>query len=254
MQRRVGPADLSGNGDSAHAHERYSLVLASERYSLVLASDYRVDNIERMWSSIAQHRTQLTGLGAHHVVLYVSIAEPDRVLMTIGLRHHRPVNELLRSPVLFEWFDMAGVNNIPAIFAGRVVEKIDLTSGRPETVPAGVVVGAVSAVGDVDALMSGVRTGLDRLATAGVRKLWIYRAIDDTTEILTLLQVDSAEAAQRWIERPDAAAAWMPGPATTPIARRTEEEPGAETPPGTGAYPDIFVGQLANIMSTEATR
>lgn len=245
MLRSTGPADLSDNGSDAHDHQWYSLVLAS---------DYRVDDIERMWSAIAQHRTRLSDLGAHHVLLYVSIAEPERVLMTIGLRNHRPVAELLRSPLFFEWFDIAGVDDIPAIFAGRVVEKIDLAPNNCAAAPSGVVIGAVSAVGDVDALMAKVRIGRDRFARAGVRKIWVYRAVDDGSEILTLLEVDDAETAQRWTDRPDAIAEWMPGLTGARSVRQSENAAGTATPPGTGAYPSIFVGQLANIMSTEATR
>lgn len=244
MQRSTGPVDPSGSGNSVHDHRWYSLVLAS---------DYRVDDIERMWSTITQHRAQLCDLGAHHVVLYASITEPDRVLVTVGLRNYRPINELLRSPLFFEWFDMAGVNDIPAIFAGRMVEKIDLTPNEQNTSPSGVVIGAVSAVGDVDELMGKLHDGRDRFSRAGVHKLWIYRAVDDGNEILTLLQVDSAETARRWVDRPDPAAEWMPSLATTDgISRSVDARD--ETPPGTGAYPSVFIGQLANIMRTEATR
>jgi hypothetical protein len=222
----------------------------NELHSLVLASDYRVDDTERMWSLIEQHRSQLADLGAHHVVLYVSTREPDRVLVTIGLRHRQPVKELLRSPVMFKWFDMAGVNDIPAIFAGEVVEKIDLGASGAET---GVIVGAVSPVDDVAELMVKVHGGLDRFTDAGVCKLWIYRALDDGREVLTLLQLDSLEAAQRWVDQPDTAAEWMPHSATMRAAGRTDEV-GNKTRSGTGAYPSPFVGHLAHVMSTETVR
>ncbi|MGH3563055.1 MAG: fatty-acid--CoA ligase, partial [Mycobacterium sp.] len=91
--------------------------------SLVLALDYRVNGVERRWASIHERTARLAGIGAHHVVLYVSISEPDRVLVTMGIRHRSSVTEVLRSPALFEWFDMDGVDDIPAIFAGEVLEK-----------------------------------------------------------------------------------------------------------------------------------
>lgn len=210
-------------------------------YSLVLASDYRVDNIDRMWSSIKDRQAELAGVGAHHVVLYVALGEPDRVLVTMGIRHRRSIEELLRSPVMFEWFDMAGVNNIPAIFAGAVVEKIDLASREPEKIPGGVIVGTVSTVGDVTELMLKVRSGLDRFARAGVGKIWIYRAFDDEHEVLTLLQFDSTGAARRWIDQPDAAAQWMPRPARLRAAEQSALDP------------KLFVGKLENILSMEAT-
>jgi hypothetical protein len=211
-------------------------------YSLVLASDYRVDDIDRMWSSIKDHRAELAGLGAHHVVVYVGVGEPDRVLVTMGIRHRRSIEELLRSPVMFEWFDMAGVNDIPAIFAGTVVEKIALASDEPEAIPGGVVVGTVSTVGDVADLMVKVRCRLDRFARAGVRKIWVYRAFDDEHEVLTLLQFDDTEAARRWIGQPDAAAEWMPRPPTVRLVEDRDREPG------------LFLGKLENILTMEATR
>lgn len=224
-----------------------------ELHSLVLASDYRVDDVGRMWSLIEDHRPQLADIGAHHVVLYVSICDPERVLVTIGVRHRKPISELLRSPAIFEWFDMAGVDDIPAIFAGEVVEKIDLTAGEAGAEPAGVIVGAVSAVSDVAEMMTKVHSGLPRFREAGVRKLWVYRAFDDGQEVLTLLEVDGLRTARSWIDHPDAAAEWMSGPATMRAAWRPEVgEPGGRPRAGTGAYPSLFVGTLAHVMSIEA--
>jgi hypothetical protein len=199
------------------------------RRSLVLASDYRLDDVERMWSSMKDDYSPLVGIGAHHVVLYTSIREPNRVLVTIGIRHDASVAELLRSPAVFDWFDRAGVNDIPAIFAGEVLEKIDLAASETDTA-AGVIVGAVSSVADVSELMNRVHDGLERFRDAGMRKLWVYRAIDDGQEVMTLLEIDSVASAQRWIDHPDAAAEWM-------------------SSPGIGGYPRLFVGKLAHVMN-----
>lgn len=216
-------------------------------HSLVLALDYRVDDAAAMWSLIEQHRPQLAGLGAHHVVLYVSIREPERVLVTIGVRHRKPIQELLRSPAMFEWFDMVGVHDIPAIFAGEVVEKIDLGDCGARAEPAGVIVGAVSVVSDVAEMMTKVHGALERFREGGVRKLWVYRAFDDGQEVLTLLQVDGVQAAQNWIDHPDADAEWMWGAATM----RADANDG-RTQARTAAYPSLFVGTLADVMSLEA--
>lgn len=211
--RRVGS---SGNGVSHR----------TDPHSLVLALDYRVDDVDRTWSLIRDDHAPLLSLGARHAVLYTSAFETDRVLVTIGLRHSASVKELLRSPAVFEWFDRSGVNDLPAIFAGEVREKIDLTSPGPQQPGSEVIVGVVSTVADPADLLAKVHRGLDRFAGAGVRKLWMYQAVDDGNEVMTLLEIDTAASAQRWIDHPDTAAEWMTGS-------------------GVAGYPRPFVGKLA---------
>ncbi|MEB3022051.1 fatty-acid--CoA ligase [[Mycobacterium] crassicus] len=217
----------------------------TDPHSLVLALDYQVDDVERTWSLIRDDHSPLVALGARHAVLYTSAFEPKRVLVTIGLRHRISVKELLRSPAVFEWFDRSGVNDLPAIFAGEVREKINLTPPDPEepgsrggssfgsppsslAKPPGseVIVGVVSTVADPEDLMTKVHGGLDRFANAGVRKVWVYQAVDDGREVMTLLEIDSAASAQRWMDHPDTAAEWMTGV-------------------GMGGYPKPFVGEFA---------
>lgn len=198
-------------------------------HSLVLALDYRVDDVDRTWSLIQQDHSPLVDLGARHAVLYTSPFEPDRVLVTIGLRHRVSVKELLRSPAVFEWFDRCGVNDLPAIFAGEVAEKINVAQSDAEQDGSEVIVGAVATVADLAGLMAKVHAGLNRFAGAGVRKVWIYQAVDDGHEVMTLLEIDSAASAQRWIDHPDAAAEWMSGI-------------------GIGGYPRPFVGKFATTV------
>ncbi len=127
-------------------------------HSLILAADYRVDDVEAMWLRLKSHRSILTELSAHHVVVYSSLWEPGRVLATVGIRNPNSVREVLRSPAIFEFFDASGVDDIPAVFAGEVVEKIDLAEPPPgEHAVASVIVGVVTAVEDVPALMDKVR-------------------------------------------------------------------------------------------------
>ena len=101
--------------------------------SLVLAADYRVPDFDHWWAALAGDLPRLPGLGAHHVVVYRSLQDASRVFVTIGVREREPVDALLRSPVMFSWFDSAGVDEIPPMFAGEVVEKLDLDprAGRP---------------------------------------------------------------------------------------------------------------------------
>lgn len=79
----------------------------NELHSLVLASDYRVDDIDRMWSLAEERRDVLAGIGAHHIVIYTSIYEPGRILATVGIHHRLSVSEVVRSPAIFEWFDLS---------------------------------------------------------------------------------------------------------------------------------------------------
>ena len=94
--------------------------------SLVLAADYRVPDFDHWWAALAAGLPRLPGLGAHHVVVYRSLEDASRVFVTIGFRERPPVDALLRSPLMFSWFDSAGVDELPPMFAGEVVEKLDL--------------------------------------------------------------------------------------------------------------------------------
>src|SRR5882757_3909279 len=168
-----------------------------ELHSLILAADFSVDDVESMWSSISARQDHLAGMAAHHVVVYKSIWEPGRVLVTIGIRHPNSVRDVLRSPAIFELFDVSGVDDIPAIFAGEVIEKIDLYDPSPDDVVAGVIVGVVTAVEDVATLMVKVHSAVDQFKRAGVRKIWVYRAFDDGQEVLILQEIDDEISARR---------------------------------------------------------
>jgi hypothetical protein len=201
-------------------------------HSFILACDYRVDDVDRMWDWIKKHREGLAAIGAHHVVVYTSIWDPHRVLVTIGIRNVRSMREVLRSPAIFEWFDISGAEDIPPIFGGEVVEKIDLYAPSPEEHVGRVVVGVMSSVEDVSTLMVKVHDGLERFERGGVRKIWVYRALDDGHEVMILQEMSDELAAQEWIEHPDAAAEWMSNA-------------------GLGAYPTQFVGKFAHLMSID---
>jgi hypothetical protein len=203
-----------------------------ELHSLILACDFRVDDVDRMWKWLKKHRDGLAAIGAHHVVLYRSIWEPRRVLVTIGIRQARSIRDVLRSPEIFEWFDISGADDIPPIFGGEVVEKIDLYEPSPQDHVGRVIVGVMSAVDDVSALMVKVHDGLERFKRSGVRKIWVYRALDDGREVMILQEIEDEVAARQWIEHPDAAAEWMSNA-------------------GLGAYPTQFVGKFSHLMSVD---
>ncbi len=199
-------------------------------HSFILACDFRVDDIDRMWEWLQRHRESLSAIGAHHVVVYESIWEPRRVFATIGIRNAHSMRDVLSSPALFEWFDISGADDIPPIFGGEVVEKIDLDGLSAEGHVGRVVVGVMSSVADVAELMVKIHDGLERFRKGGVRKIWVYRALDDGHEVLILQEIADEASARQWIEHPDAAAEWM-------------------TNAGMGAYPTRFVGRFAHLMS-----
>jgi hypothetical protein len=199
-------------------------------HSLILACDFRVDDVDRMWKWLKKRRDPLESIAAHHVVLYTSIWEPGRVLVTIGIRQAGSIRGLLRSPALFELFDISGADDIPPIFCGEVVEKIDLYGPSPEDEVGRVVVGVMSAVDDVSVLMDKVHDGIERFKRGGVRKVWVYQALDDGREVMILQEIEDELSARQWIDHPDAAAEWM-------------------SSAGLGAYPTQFVGRFAHLMS-----
>jgi hypothetical protein len=199
-----------------------------QAHSMVIASDYRVPNPERVWPLLQRRKSALAGIGAHHVLVYTSTHDYGRVLVTIGVRSREPIVELLRSRVFFDWFDAVGVEDIPAVFAGEIVERFEVSPPSNPEAP-GVVVAAIASVDDVSVLTEEVRAGLTRFAAAGVRKTWIFRAFDDGHEVMILQELDDEDRARRWIEHPDTAAPW--------IARA-----------GVGAYPPVFVGKFFDMM------
>jgi hypothetical protein len=195
---------------------------------MVIASDYRVPNPERVWPLIQRRESALAGIGAHHVLVYTSTHDHGRVLVTIGVRSREPIVELLRSRVFFDWFDAVGVEDIPAVFAGEIVERFNSSTSSQPTAP-GVVIAAIASVDNVSILTAEIRGALSRFQTAGIRETRVFKAFDDGHEVLILQEIDDEDAARRWIEHPDVVARWMTGA-------------------GVGAYPPLFVGKLVGMM------
>lgn len=201
-------------------------------HSMVIASDYRVPDPTRVWPLLERNKAALADIGAHHVLVYTSTHDHGRVLVMIGVHSREPIVELLRSRVFFDWFDEAGVEDIPAVFAGEIVERF---IAQPPNTPAapGVVVAAIASVNDVSLLTSELSTAIDRFTTAGIRKTWVFQAFDDDHEVLILQEFPDEGSAREWIDHPDAAAQWMSGA-------------------GIGAYPPLFVGRFFDMMRIEA--
>jgi hypothetical protein len=90
----------------------------------------------------------------------------------------------------------------------------------------------MSSVDDVPSLMDKVHDGLERFKRGGVRKIWVYQALDDGREVMILQEVADEVSARQWIDHPDAAAEWMSNA-------------------GFGAYPRQFVGKFAHLMTID---
>jgi heme-degrading monooxygenase HmoA len=203
-------------------------------HSMVIASDYRVPDPTRVWPLLDRNKSALADIGAHHVLVYTSTRDYGRVLVMIGVHSREPIVELLRSRVFFDWFDAVGVDDIPAVFAGEIIDRfVPVPPATPSTPAApGVMVAAIASVHDVSTLTAEVRLAMDRFTAAGIRKTWVFQAFDDDHEVLILQEFRDEESARQWIDHPDAAAQWMSGA-------------------GVGAYPPLFVGRLFDIMRIE---
>ncbi len=202
-----------------------------ETHSLVLTTDYRVPDPSRVWPLLQRRRDGLAALGAHHVFVYTSTTDRERVLVTIALRTREPVVELLRSRAFFEWFDAVGVEDLPAVFAGEMIERFDFVDDP--AAPPGVVVAGVMCVEDPATFRRHVRETRDLFLKAGIRRVRMFEAFDDPDEIMFLHELADEDSAQRWLQRPDIAAEWFSNA-------------------GVGAYPPLFIGRLVHMMRIES--
>ncbi|MEH3128780.1 MAG: fatty-acid--CoA ligase [Mycolicibacterium neoaurum] len=201
--------------------------------SLVLVSDYRVPDPSAVWMLLQRRSAALADMGVHHVLVYTSTTDSDRVLVILGIHAHEPVRDLLRSRVFFDWFDAVGVHDLPAVFAGELIERIDVDTDTHAAPP--VMVCLVTSVADIVQLNRRVREDAVTLRSAGVQRFWSFRALDDPHEVLLLQQVDDESSARRWLHESENAAVWL-----------------AEA--GVGAYPPVFIGRFLQMMTIEPTR
>jgi hypothetical protein len=146
----------------------------------------------------------------------------------IAVHAREPVLDLLRSRIFFEWFDAVGVEDIPAVFAGELIERLELSPDSLATVPE-VMVSVVTPVEHLTTLRTHVRETSDGMRLAGVRKLTMFSAFDNPLEVMMLLQIDDEEHAQHWLQHSGLAAEWL-------------------TKAGIGAYPPVFVGRLQSML------
>lgn len=198
--------------------------------SLVLVSDYRIPDPSAVWPLLQRRTDALADMGVHHVLVYTSTTDPERVLVILGIHAHEPVLDLLRSRVFFDWFDAVGVQDLPAVFAGELFERIDFDHDEHPAPP--VMVSMVTSVADIGELINRVKGAAQSFHASGVQRFWSFRALDDPHEVLILQQIDDELSARRWLHDSDDAADWL-----------------AEA--GVGAYPPVFIGQFQQMMRIE---
>ncbi|MEU0498852.1 fatty-acid--CoA ligase [Mycobacterium sp. NPDC006124] len=203
-------------------------------HSLVLASDHRATHPERVGTLLRRRQAALAEIGAHHVLVYASITDPERVLVVIAVHAREPLLDILHSRAVFEWFDAVGVDDIPAVFAGELVETLTVDATDPATVPE-VVVSMVTPVDDLEGLREHVNDRGAELLSAGVRRLTVFTALDDPLEVMMLLQIHDEAHAQHWLRYSDLASEWL-------------------TTAGVGAYPPVFVGRLHSLVRVDPRR
>lgn len=198
--------------------------------SLLLASTYRVSDVDQMWREVTSQTELLRQLRVRHVVVYTSSWDPRRVMVTVALRPDRPTQDFVRSPTLRTWFAAAGADELPAVFLGEIAQKITVRPDSETTLPDGVVIGAITAVTDVPRLMAEIDREKSRFDIAGVRRVWVYQAIDNHQEVLILQDCENLRNAQHWVDHPDKAAEWM-------------------SRAGIGVYPKVFIGTLTHRLT-----
>lgn len=200
--------------------------------SFVFAVEFAIAEPSRVWPVLAHHEDSLRDLGARYAFVYESIVEPGKVLVVIGVRTEQPLLNLLRSQSFFEWFDAVGIDDLPAVFAGEIIERFDI--GEPPEPGSEIVVAAVTPVDDVKTFTARVRESLSDFARTGIRRTLVYRAFDTPREVLFLQQLAREDNALNWVERSEIAAPWLAAA-------------------GVGAYPPVFVGRFLNAMRLAET-
>ena len=204
-------------------------------HSLVLASDYRVPDPKHVSPLLQRRQDGLANLGAHHALVYTSTTEPGRVLVVLAIHAREPVLDVMRSRVFFDYFDAVGVEDIPAVFAGELVERLDLVDEAPPAAPE-VMVSLIAPVQDVQRLLQLVHASTDGLRGAGVQKLLLFSAFDNPLEVMLMLHTDNEAHARSWLHDSDLAHEWLDRA-------------------GVGAYPPVFVGALQRMIRVgEASR
>jgi hypothetical protein len=196
---------------------------------VVLAAHYRVRDFSSWWASLAEVAPENL-IAARYLVVYRGLEDPNQVFVTVGVDDDRPVSQLLTSPDVLRWFDLGGVADLPPIFAGHVVEKLNLLDSPADFHGSSpVIVAGIVRMSDFDRYWELIRSAPRRLRKVGVTRYWAYRALDDPDEVMFLEEVETEDQALRWTRHRDAASAWF-------------------SQAGIGEYPPLFIGRIVQTI------
>ena len=199
--------------------------------ALVLGCDFRVRDYQRWWDVVDGAREQLALAGVRHLVVYRAAADARRIFTTIGLQSREPVDRIMAAPEILTWFDLAGIDDVPPVFVGTLVDKLrylDDAGGGTDWVT-GEIVASIFRAADYSKYLDRVHASRQQFIDVGMRQFWIYRALDDDAEIMSLQEIDSHRHAEAWLDYPAA---------VDDFYREA----------GVGVYPPIFVGTIAEVI------
>ena len=202
------------------------------RFAHMLAVEHEVRDFDRWWSQVQGGRVHLATLGTA-LLAYRSLTDPNHVFVCMALSARESMEGLLRSGVVLEWFDAAGVEEVPPIFVGRDGARFDVDVTR-SAVPQ-VVVTTVARVADPSRVMDRLTRDENAMRAWGVRRTYVYRALDDEREVLIIQALDSEEHAARWLQHHELLGEWLTGE-------------------GEGVYPPVFAGTLGGSLAPEPVR
>jgi bacterioferritin-associated ferredoxin len=173
--------------------------------TIVLASQYTVVDPARMWRAMHAHRDALTRLGARHVAGYQSVSNRHEMLMTIAGRTSQPIPDVLATPAVMQWFDIAGVTDIPPIFVGALRDTVSFAAREPMASP--VIVSATAPVDDAAALIAEIRCTANAFTAVGIRT-HVYDSVDRPNEVMVFHELNDERQARRLVELPQTALRW----------------------------------------------
>ncbi|KRD05741.1 hypothetical protein ASE48_16365 [Mycobacterium sp. Root265] len=102
-----------------------------------LASQFTVLNTDRLWAALRVRHDGLTRLGASQVVAYQAVHNHRDVVRPVAASATASVSRLLANPAVMQWFDAAGVIDIPPVFAGTHRGTVHFGDEQPADLSAG---------------------------------------------------------------------------------------------------------------------
>ncbi len=174
---------------------------------VVVAAGYTVLDPQRWRKALDSQAQDLASRGVLNRWGYQSLANQDYVCAGVVVDTLAQALALLQDGEAARWLADAGVDEFPPFFVGRCVGSVEVGElpvvdrGTASTTFAGAakhIAVTIHSVSDFGRWLGAIRAAAATatLADAGVRRIWIYRAVDDPTEFLTALELGSAELAR----------------------------------------------------------